>query len=166
REKGVIAEKEIETPASEYMKKEITLIWEETPLNVAVEILSAAKARALPVINSDNKLAGMIGDVDIINVSEVETEEIKEQMRGKSESDSWTWDSEDQIYITKRSLKPSEKIVKDIMTKEALTITKRTSATKCANLLKENNIEQVPVTSGRKIIGIVRDEDLLKVFSE
>ncbi|KXB01887.1 hypothetical protein AKJ35_01245 [candidate division MSBL1 archaeon SCGC-AAA833F18] len=162
----VIAEREIEAPALGYMQKSITLIWEDTPLKVAVEILGAAKARALPVIDSDGKLVGIIGDADIINVSEVETEEIKEQMGGRSESDSWTWDSEDRIYITKRSLKPSDKLVKDVMTKDVVTITKRTDATKCAKLLKEHQIEQVPVTSGRKLLGIVRDDDLLKVLSE
>ncbi|KXB04221.1 hypothetical protein AKJ48_03245 [candidate division MSBL1 archaeon SCGC-AAA261O19] len=162
----VIAEREIEAPALRYMQKSITLIWEDTPLKVAVEILGAAKARALPVIDSDGKLVGIIGDADIINVSEVETEEIKEQMGGRSESDSWTWDSEDRIYITKRSLKPSDKLVKDVMTKDVVTITKRTDATKCAKLLKEHQIEQVPVTSGRKLLGIVRDDDLLKVLSE
>lgn len=162
----VIAEKKIESPALEYMEPSVPLIWEDTPLKAAVEILGAAKVRALPAINSDGKLVGMIGDADIINVSEVETEEIKEQMRGRSESDSWTWDSEDRIYITKRSLKPSDKTVKDIMTKDVMTITKRTSATKCAKLLKEHKIEQVPVASGRKLLGIVRDDDLLKVLSE
>lgn len=162
----VIAEKKIKTPASEYMQQTVPMIWEDTPLGATVEILSAARARTLPAINSDGKLVGMIGDADIINVSEVETEEIKEQMRGRSEGDRWTWDSEDRIYITKRSLKPSDKTVKDVMTKDVVTITKRTAATKCAKLLKEHDIEQVPVTTGRKIIGIVRDDNLLKVLSE
>lgn len=160
-----IAEKDIDTPAVNYMQKSVSLIWDATPLNIAVEILSAAKARALPVISSNGKLVGMIGDADIINVSEVKTEEIKNQMRGRSEDDSWTWDSEDQIYITKRCLKTSDKTVKDIMTKDVITITKRTDATKCANIMKKKSIEQVPVTSGKKILGIVRDEDLLKILS-
>lgn len=161
-----IIEKDIETSASEFMQESVLPVWEETPLQAAVEILSCTGARALPAINSEGRLSGMIGDEDIINISEIETEETAEQMKGRSESEKWAWNSEDVLYVTKHSLKPPDKTVKEAMTKDVVTVTKRTPAAKCAKLMRDNKIDQTPVLSGRKLIGVVRDEDLLKVLIE
>lgn len=161
-----IAEKNIETPVSEFMQRSVFPIWEETPLRVAVEILSCVGARALPTINSEGHLSGIIGDEDIINVSEIETEETTEQMKARSESDKWAWDSEDILYVTKHNLKPPDKAVKEVMSRDVVTVTKRTPATKCAKLMRDNKIDQTPVLGGRKLRGVVRDEDLLKILAE
>lgn len=162
----VVAEKGGETPISECMQNSTTTLWEETPLKVSLEIINLSGERALPVLNDEGDLVGIIGDEDIIAVSEVKTEEKKEMMRGRSETERWAWDSEDRIYITKRSLKPPEKPVKEVMTEELITRTKRTSASKCADLMKEHNINQIPVLSGKNLIGMVSDEDLLKALTE
>lgn len=161
-----IADREQETPVSACMQNSLPALWEDTPLNVALEILNLSGERALPVLNDETELAGMIGDEDIIAVSSVKTEEIKEQMRGRSETERWTWDSEDRIYITKRSLKAPDKTVEEVMTKNLITVTKRTSASKCATIMRENDVNQLPVVSGRDLIGMVSDEDLLKALTE
>jgi CBS domain-containing protein len=86
-------------------------------------------------------------------------------MAGRSEGDSWTWDSEDRIYITKRQLKIPDKKVKELMAKELVTITRRTPVSRCAEIMKQNKIEQVPVsTADGGLVGIVRDVDLLQAL--
>lgn len=162
-----IAKMNIDTPASEYMQRSFASVWEGTPLQAVVEMMGLAGVRALPVIDVKGRLVGMIDDSDIIKISEVETESKMEQMKGRSESDSWTWDSEDRIYITKKTLKPPDKMVQEVMTKDLITIGKRTSVSECAQLMKEKKIEQIPVvTAGGDFIGIVRDEDLLRVLED
>lgn len=160
-----IAKMKNNTSASEYMQRSLATVWEGTPLQAAVEMMGLAGVRALPVVDVKGKLVGMIDDSDIVKISEVETESKMGQMKGRSESDSWTWDSEDRIYITKKILKPPDKTVQEVMSKYLITITKRTSVSKCAQLMKEKNIEQTPVvTAGGDFIGMVRDEDLLQVL--
>jgi len=160
-----IAEMDIKDPASKYMQRPLATVWEGTPLQVAVEIMGLAEVRALPVINEEGELVGIIDDSDIIAVSEIETESRIEQMKGRSEGDSWTWDSEDRIYITKKRLKPPKKPVKEVMSRDLITIGRRTSVSECAKLMKEKNIEQVPVvTAEGNFIGMVRDEDLLQAL--
>lgn len=162
-----LAEREEETPASDCMQNSVTSLWQSTPLNVALEILNLSGERALPVIDDDGKLVGILGDGDIIEVSSVEMEERKGQMAGGGETDKWTWDSEDRIYITKRSLTPPDKTVAEVMAKDVITVSKRTAASKCANLMKNNDINQLPViTSGKKLLGMVSDEDLLRALTE
>lgn len=162
----VILEKEVETPVSECMQRRVPSVWQNTPLNVALEILHLSGERALPVLDNNAELSGMIGDEDIIEVSEVKEEEKMGLLRGGSETDKWAWDSEDRIYITKRSLKPPEKTVKEVMTKELLTVTKRAPVNKCARLMEENNVNQILVTAGKRLEGMVSDEDLLKALTE
>lgn len=161
----VILEREEETEIKDCMQNTVSTLWKETPLDVALEIIHLSGKRALPVLDDRGELVGMIGDKDIMTVSDVEEEEIKEQMSGKSETEKWAWDSEDTIYITKRSLKPPEKSVKEVMTKDLITVTKRSEVQHCAKLMEENNLNQIPVLSGKNLIGIVSDEDLLKALN-
>lgn len=160
-----IAAMGIEKPASDHMRPHAIAIWEGTPIKAAMEIMALSGFRALPVINEDGSLIGIIDDADIINVSKVETESKMSQMAGRTEGDSWTWDSEDRIYITKRHLKIPDKLVKDAMAKDLITITRRTPVSRCAELMKQHRIEQAPVTAAEGgLIGIVRDVDLLKAL--
>jgi CBS domain-containing protein len=160
-----IATMDVQKPASDHMRSHAIAIWEGTPIKAAMEIMALSGFRALPVINEDGSLIGIIDDADIIKVSKVETESKMSQMAGRTEGDSWTWDSEDRIYITKRHLKIPDKLVKDAMPKNLTTITRRTPVSRCAELMKQHKIEQAPVIAAEGgLIGIVRDVDLLKAL--
>ncbi len=162
-----LAEMDVERPASDFMRPHIIAVWDGTPLKAAVEIIDLAGFRALPAIDEGGNLVGIIDDSDIIKISEVETESKMSQMTGRSEGDKWTWDSENRIYITKRELKVPDKLVRDVMTKELVTITRKTPISKAAQLMKQHRIEQTPVLSADdKLIGIVRDVDLLRALVE
>ena len=155
----------IEKPASDYMRLHAIAVWEGTPMKAAMEIMALSGFRALPVIDEKGSLIGIIDDADIIKVSNVETESKMSQMAGRTEGDSWTWDSEDRIYITKRHLKIPDKSVKDVMAKELVTITRLTPVSRCAELMKQHRIEQTPVIAADGgLIGIVRDFDLLQAL--
>jgi len=160
-----IAEMNLERPASDFMRPHVIAVWDGTPLKTAVEIMDLSGFRALPAIDESGNLVGIIDDTDILNVSEVETKSKMSQMAGRSEGDSWTWDSENRIYITKQELKVPDKLVKDVMTKELVTITRKTPVSRTAQLMKQNKIEQTPVLSvDGKFIGLVRDIDLLRAL--
>jgi len=155
----------IEKPASDYMRPRIIAVWDGTPIKAALEIMALSGFRALPVIDENGSFIGVIDDSDIIEVSKVETESKMSQMTGRSEGDSWTWDSEDRIYITKRQLKIPDKKVKELMSKELVTITRRTPVSRVAEIMKQNKIEQTPVTTADGgLVGIVRDVDLLQAL--
>ncbi|MEM2282696.1 MAG: CBS domain-containing protein [Candidatus Hadarchaeales archaeon] len=154
-----------EVPASNFMSSSTVAIWEGTPLRATLEIMSLAGLRALPVIDSSGNLVGMVDDSDIVKVCELETSSRMSQMAGRTEGDSWTWDTEDRIYITKRILSVPEKAVREVMTTQLITIDRKTSVSESARLMKEHRIEQLPVVSAEgRFVGIVYDMDLLKVL--
>lgn len=155
----------IERPASDFMHSSSVAIWDGTPLKAALEIMDLSGFRALPVIDENGKFVGIVDDSDIAKVSEVETQSSMSQMAGRTEGDSWTWDSEDRIYITKKQLKVPEKLVRDVMTKEPVTITRKTTISRCAELMLEHHIEQLPITDADgKLLGLVYDMNLLKAL--
>ena len=162
-----IAEMDVERPASDFLRPHVIAVWDGTPLKAAVEIMDFSGFRALPSIDEGGNLVGIIDDLDILKVSGVETESRMSQMAGRSEGDSWTWDSENRIYITKRELKVPDKLVRDVMTKELVTITRKTPVSKAAQLMRQHRIEQTPILSAEgKLTGIVRDVDLLRALVE
>ncbi len=162
-----IAEMDIKEPASEHMRTYVIIVWDGTPIKVVVEIMDISGIRGIPVINESGTMVGIIDDSDIIKDSKVEVGSKISQMAGRSEGDSWTWDSEARIYITKSLLKIPNKLVKDVMTKNLVTISRITPISRVAQLMKENSVEQTPVVSSEgKLVGIVRDIDLLRSLAE
>jgi CBS domain-containing protein len=162
-----IAEMGLEGPVEKYMRPHILTIWDGTPLKAAVEVIDLAGFRGLPVINEKGDLVGIIDDFDIAKISEVEVDSKMSLMAGRSEGDSWTWDSEARVYITKRKLKIPDKLVKDVMTKELVTVTKKTGVSKTAQLMKQNKVEQAPViTADGRLAGLIRDIDLLRALTD
>ncbi|MEB3103860.1 CBS domain-containing protein [Ferviditalea candida] len=53
------------------------------------------------------------------------------------------------------------KTLKEIMTKDAVTVTLKDNIYEIAVKMKENDIGFVPVVEGRKLIGVVTDRDLV-----
>jgi len=162
-----IAEMDVKHPASDFVRPHVISVWDGTPLKAAVEIMALSGFRALPAIDEGGNLVGIIDDSDILKVSGVETESRMSQMAGRSEGDSWTWDSENRIYITKRELKVPDKPVRDVMMKKIVTITRKTPVSRAAQLMRQHRIEQTPILSAEgKLMGIVRDVDLLYALAE
>jgi len=162
-----IAEMDVERLASDFMRPHIIAVWDGTPIKAVVEIMDLSGFRALPAVEEGGNLVGIIDDSDILKVSGVETESRMSQMAGRSEGDSWTWDSENRIYITKRELKVPDKLVRDVMTKELVTITRKTTVSRAAQLMRQHRIEQTPILSAEgKLTGIVQDVDLLRALVE
>lgn len=67
--------------------------------------------------------------------------------------------------VTERDLllhNPLITSVKDIMTKEVVTVTEDTPAEEISRLLLTHSVKRVPVIRGEKIVGIVSRLDILK----
>ncbi len=148
-----------------YMKHDINVLWEETPARIAFEIMGFSGARALPILNSDLKLVGMLGDVDILRVAQRTESTKKSESSGGTEGDKWGWDSKNVIYITKKKLEIPKIPIKELMVKNLVTATKKTVVSKCAQRMAKSKVEQIPIvdTEG-KIVGILKDKDLIRAL--
>jgi CBS-domain-containing membrane protein len=160
-----VANVDTKTTCEKYMKDNINVLWEETPANMAFELMRLSGARALPVLDSDLKLVGMLGDVDILKISQRVESTKKSESSGGTEGDKWGWDSKNVVYITKNRLEVPDVPIKDLMVKKMVTATKKTLISQCAKMMAKAKVEQVPIIDTKgKIIGIVRDKDLIRAL--
>lgn len=56
--------------------------------------------------------------------------------------------------------------VKDVMTKEVVKISQKSSLREAAKILRENEISGAPVVEDGELIGMISEKDILKTFKE
>lgn len=160
-----ISKMNIKDPVVKYMLKYFPAIWRDTPIKVASEIIRLSGARALPVLDSDARLSGIVADTDFLKVAKLIESTKKSEMSGGTEGDAWGWDSKNIIYVTTRRLEVPDMAVSEIVTEKVISATKGTSVSECAKKMSRHKIEQVPVIDAEgKVIGLVRDIDLLRIL--
>ena len=163
---GTIADMNIDIPIKDYVEKEVVAIYSQTPLPVVARIMELAGVKAVPVLDSNLELVGIISDRDVISASTIEDSVEMSDMSAGSDDDAWTLESMRDtmsIYYSVSRIKVPNLIGSDIMIREPITATYITSVSDCARKMKRSRIDQVPIiNSNRKLQGLLRDHDLLK----
>ncbi|MBE6494293.1 MAG: CBS domain-containing protein [Methanosphaera stadtmanae] len=154
-------------PVEKYMVHNVPTVWEKTPLPVAYSISSYFNFKSVISLTDDSKASGILTETDFINESQVVEEQTVHNSSVSTEGDKWTWNSQSVMYILKNKLQFSDKLVKDVIGDKLISVTRKTSVKECANILKQNNIEQVPVLNmSDEPIGLVRASDLMHAMIE
>jgi CBS domain-containing protein len=149
-----------------YVEPTMTCVWEGTPLPVTYHIMRLTNAQALPVLDDNGTLAGIIAGSDFLSVSEEVHEEKVAKTTGESEGTDWDWDASNRIIITKKKLKIPNRPVKDVMTRNVETTVEQASVAECALMMKKYGIDQLPVLDAKgSLNGIIRDVDLIRVLA-
>jgi len=160
-----ISEMGIDSPVEDYMIKSIPATWEQSPLNVAFEVMRFFNLKCVISLNNDAKMSGILTETDFINESEVVSETSVHNSTVGTEGDKWSWDSTSVLYVEKNHLKFSDKLVKDVSTLKVETVNTKTKVSDCAKKMRILNIEQIPVTGIEgELIGLIRANDLLKAL--
>ncbi|MBZ9570000.1 CBS domain-containing protein [Methanobrevibacter sp. TMH8] len=162
-----ISEMEINIPVEDYMIKNVPTTWEQTPLNVAFEVMQFFNLKCVVALNNDAKMSGILTETDFINESEVVSETSVHNSTVGTEGDKWSWDSTSVLYVEKNHLKFSDKVVKDVSTLQVATVNTKTKVSDCAKKMRSKNIEQIPVTGIEgELVGLLRANDLLGALIE
>ena len=138
---GTIADMNIDIPIKDYVEKEVVAIYSETPLPVAARIMELAGVKAVPVLDSNLELIGIISDRDVIAASIIEDSVEMSDMSAGQDDDAWTWESMRDtmsIYYSVSRIKVPNLIGSDIMIREPITATYII----CQRLCTENETEQ------------------------
>lgn len=167
---GAIARLNIKTPISEYIGNNVVSVWSETPLSVVGAIMELADVKAVPILDANLTLVGVAADKDLISASIIEDKTEMTDMSAGTDDDAWTWESMRDtmsLYYSVSKIKLPASPVKDIMklTGEPETAVMSSQVSDCARKMKRNRIDQLPViNSNRKLLGLLRDKDLLKAI--
>ncbi|RLE65410.1 MAG: hypothetical protein DRJ47_05345 [Thermoprotei archaeon] len=152
----------------EYVHGRVPTAWEETPLRVAFMVMKHFKSSVLIALDSRCNITGIITLDDLMKEAEVIIREMKSSLTAPSEGMAWSWDPITIVYVTRSVLFFPETLkLKDIMTKNIVTVNEYASVSHCAKLMVEKDIDQLPVVDlNGELKGIIYDIDLLKAITK
>jgi CBS domain-containing protein len=168
---GAIARLNITSPISGYIGDNVVSVWSETPIVVVGAIMDLADVKAVPILDSNLDLLGVVSDKDLISASAIEDRTEMSSMSAGSDDDAWTWESlrdTMSLYYSVSKIKLPGSPVKGIvkLKGEPDTAVLSSQVSDCARKMRRNRIDQLPVISSeRKLLGLLRDKDLLKAIT-
>jgi CBS domain-containing protein len=164
----VIADLDLREDIGRYVQGGVVAIWEETPLSVAGRIMELAHIGAAPVLNVKEELVGIITDIDLINAAVIEESIEHSDMSVAPDEDSWVWKCRKntmKVYYGVSKIKLPDIPAKEVMIKNLVTAFMVSEVSECATQMAKNKLDQIPITaSNRRLIGLLRDKDLLKAL--
>jgi len=164
--KAITVEKETVT-IRPFVRHVIIAVWEETPLPVAYMMMKLAKATVLHVLDDKGKLVGVIDESDFLKASEVISEEKISSIPSTGEGTDWSWDVSSIFYIMTKRLNLPEKPVKEVMTKDVITVSEHATLSECALKMMKFDLDQLPVKNAKgELVGVINELDLVRGYYE
>ncbi|MEP7172244.1 MAG: CBS domain-containing protein [Aestuariivirga sp.] len=138
--------------ARDIMTTSVVTVSPETDITEAVKLMLDRQISGVPVIDNSGRLIGILTEGDLMRRAELDT--------GRQ---SW-WinpisspEQEAKAYVKAHGLK-----VKDVMTKEVVTINEQEPLDRIAMVFEERGIKRTPVMRSGKVVGIVSRANLLR----
>ena len=142
--------------AIDVMTSKVISVDENGTVPVVAKLLAERGISAVPVVDKNNRVIGMVSEGDLLHRAETGTERRR----------AWWLDmmaSTNRLagdYIKSHSLQ-----VKDVMTRNVLSVTETTPIADIALLLETNRIKRVPVVHDGKLVGIVSRANLVQALA-
>lgn len=130
---------------AERMSRPVITTHSNVPILDAYELMQKEKIRRLPVVDREGKLVGMVSEREILQASP-----------SKATS----------LSIWELNYLMAKISVDEIMTKDVITVEADTPLEEAALLMADHKIGGLPVMKDGKMVGIVTETDLFKVFLE
>jgi CBS domain-containing protein len=140
---------------SEVMRREVVTVRPETAVIEVVRLLLDKDFTAVPVVDADNKVVGMISDNDLLQRGGV-----KVKLSLKKAAD------HDFVEELHRQLKDPDYKVSEAMTHEVVTVPPDMVLGKAAKLMVEKHLKRLPVVDNAgKLAGILGRLDILNTIA-
>lgn len=143
-------------------------IFQDSPLRVALATFRASNVNALPALDENGRLSGILTDRDIFNKSLINGSSAITAMGIAGDEDEWSWEGLKGVMkmwfeISKVEL-PSIP-VRDIMISRPTTVFSKTSVVESARIMRRNDFGQLPVVDSKDVlIGMLYDTDIISVL--
>jgi CBS domain-containing protein len=144
--------------ASVMSRKVITVRPNATVAEVAA-VLAKHDISAVPVCDADGTLLGMLSEGDLMQPFGAANEMRRAWWLGMlAEGTDLAPEFLDYVRVDRRR-------AQDLMTRDVVTATERTSLSEIADLLSKHRIKRLPILSEGKIVGIVSRADVVRALT-
>jgi CBS domain-containing protein len=156
-----------EAPVGDLAREGIHTLYQGAPLPVAERQLAHAGVPYGVVLDDDADMCGVLTEVDILGVARIVEGETETGESVANQDDEWMWEGIKAVgsrYMPTRNVEIPAEPVSDFMSADVITLTRTKTAQEAAQRMVSADIEQIPLVSGGKLSGIVRDVDLLEAL--
>lgn len=131
--------------AGEIMTRSVATVHTDTPVRLAVELMSERCVTSLPVLDEDDRVVGIVSEVDVI----------RHRM---------PHDPRSHLRREEHEQSDPARLVRDIMSDMVVCLTENADTADLAALMVDNNVRAIPIVDGARLVGIVSRRDLLRTL--
>jgi CBS domain-containing protein len=143
-------------------------LWEETPLPVVGRVMEISGVDAIPILDAENKLQGIISERDLIRNSSIEDSVGVSDFSNGTDDDEWTWESirdNHTISFGISRVQLPNRPVKLAMVKNVVAVPQNAEVSECALKMRRSRVDQLPVVNGdKKLVSMLYDRELIRAF--
>lgn len=140
--------------AKDIMTRRVITVTRDTQVSEIAKLLLERHISAVPVVDGDERIIGIVSEGDLIIRQDIGTDEHKHSW--------WLRLINDNATLAGDYLKSHGKTAGDVMTVNLVTVKEDTPVGEIARLMEQNNIKRVPVIDGDKIVGLVSRANIIR----
>ena len=143
----------------------LTPVYQDNPITIIMEIINITNENALPVLNENRKLCGMVSEGDLFKLSHIRESISQTNMGMGGDEDEWTWEGiRDtlRLYYSTTTVDLPQVPVKEVMVTDVIKAYSNDPISEISKKMCKNKISHVPVVnSENRLKGMVTDIDLM-----
>ncbi len=164
---------EVESKASGVPVENIALspcvpIYQDAPLMVAFVTFKVGKVNALPVLDENGRLIGILTDRDIFNKALTNSSVAVSRLGIGGDEDEWTWEglrNVMKLWFEVSKIDVPAVPVRDIMVRSPTTVFRRTNVSEAARTMRRNDFGQLPVVDSKdNLVAMLYDMNVISVL--
>ena len=142
--------------AIDVMVRDVVTVHRDTDVAEAIKLLAEHDVSALPVLDKEGVLVGVLSEADLIHRTEIGTEKHRpwwlEAVTGGS-------------TLAEEFAKSHGKKVGEVMTDDVISVAEDTPLSEIAALFERKRIKRVPVVKDGNLVGIVSRSNLIQALA-
>jgi len=146
--------------AADIMTPNVVTVTSDLPVQDLAGLLVLNGISGVPVVDAAGKLLGFVSEGDLLHRAEIGSERRTERRRS-----SWLDSFGPERDLAHDYVKSHGHFVRDVMTRDVMTVSETTGVDEIANLLETNRIKRVPVVRDGKVVGIVSRANLVRALA-
>ena len=142
--------------AADVMVRDVITVKPDDKVADAIELLSTYDISALPVVDDNGKIVGILSEADLIQREEIGTQ---------TQHQRWLEAILPASKLAEEFAKSHGQRVDEVMTTHVVAASENTSLSEIARLLEKHRIKRIPIVENGVLVGIVSRSNLIQALA-